>query len=524
MTFIRSDGYARPVPIDTSTQVLIIGAGPTGLTAASELTRHGVRVRIIEQHPGPSIHSKALIVQARTLEVFYAMGIADSVSAAAQPVFRMQAHLNGKPVPMIQFGEVDGPFSKPLMLRQSQTERLLAARLAEQGVAIEWNTSLAEFTPGDDSVEATLSTGEHLRVDYLLGCDGAHSMVRKQLGIAFEGSTYPNDFLQVDCKVRWEYPNDGGQGFFNDNGVIVCLPLGGGTFRFILIRRERPEDAPDEPTLAEFQAAVSAEVPGEVELYDPEWLIRFRLHERLAEHYRVGRVFLVGDAAHIHTPAGGQGMNTGIQDAHNLAWKLGLVLRGCAGERLLDSYHAERHPIAADILRFTDLSFRTGLGTSVVVRKLRPLLLPLVFGSSWVADKLTRTMGQLEINVRRSPIVEDHRFFPTGPHAGDRAPDATFMHEGASAQVFEVLRGTQHVVFAHGVEPEVIATLRDGLDETLARVVIADEGDELEERYHLGNGPALWVVRPDGYIGYRQSGDEPEPLLAWFRRVLDGQA
>jgi 2-polyprenyl-6-methoxyphenol hydroxylase-like FAD-dependent oxidoreductase len=500
-------------------QVLIVGAGPTGLTAASELTRHGVRVRIIERNTAPSIHSKALVVQPRTLEVFYAMGISDQVAAAAQPVFTMQAHLNGKDVPMIQFGEVDGPFPRPMMLRQSQTEHLLGARLAEQGVGVEWGTSLAEFTPGDDGVAVTLSTGEQLRVAYLLGCDGAHSMVRKQLEIPFEGSTYENDFLQVDCKVRWDYPNDGGQGFFTDTGAIVCLPLGGGTFRFILIRRERPEHAPDEPALAEFQEAVSTHVPGHVELYDPEWLIRFRLHERLAAQYRVGRVFLAGDAAHIHTPAGGQGMNTGIQDAFNLAWKLGLVLAGHAAERLLDSYHAERHPIAADILRFTDLTFRTGLGSNVLVRKLRPMLLPLVFGSSWVTGKMTRTMAQLEINVRRSPIIEDHRIFPTGPHAGDRAPDASFMLGGHSTQVFEQLRGTTHVVFAHCVDVETLESLRRALPGEIARVIVADEGDELEERYHLGSGPALWVVRPDGHIAYRQSGDNPEPLLAWFSRM-----
>jgi 2-polyprenyl-6-methoxyphenol hydroxylase-like FAD-dependent oxidoreductase len=420
---------------------------------------------------------------------------------------------------MIQFGEVDGPFPRPMMLRQSQTERLLGARLAEQGVSVEWGTSLTEFTPGEDGVDVTLSSGEQLRVSYLLGCDGAHSIIRKQLGIPFEGSTYENDFLQVDCKVRWDYPYDAGQGFFTDTGAVVCLPLGGGMFRFILIRRERPEHAPDEPTLDEFQAAVSAAVPSSVELYDPEWLIRFRLHERLAAQYRVGRVFLAGDAAHIHTPAGGQGMNTGIQDAFNLAWKLAMVIADHAGERLLDSYHAERHPIAADILRFTDLTFRTGLGSNVLVRKLRPMLLPLVFGSSWVTSKMTRTMAQLEINVRRSPIVEDHRIFPTGPHAGDRAPDASFMLDGKSTQVFEQLRGTTHVVFTHCVDFDTIMTLRNQLPSALVRVIAADEGDELEDRYHLGSGPALWVVRPDGHIAYRQSGDDPEPLLAWFSRM-----
>lgn len=503
----------------SDTQVLIVGAGPTGLTAASELTRHGARVRIIEQHAGPSIHSKALVVQPRTLEVFHAMGIADQAVALAQPAFHMQAHLNGKSMPMIQFGEVDGPFPRPVMLRQSQTERILGARLEQQGVAIEWGKALVEFEADDDGVDVTLGDGERLRVAYLIGCDGAHSLVRKRLGVAFEGSTYENDFIQVDCKVRWDYPYDGGRGFFTDDGALVCLPLGGGSFRFILIRRQRPADAPDEPTLAEFQAAADAEIPGEVELYDPEWMIRFRLHERLAAQFRVGRVFLAGDAAHIHTPAGGQGMNTGIQDAFNLAWKLALVLRGRAGEPLLDSYHAERHPIAADVLRFTDITFRTGLGAGSVLRWLRPILLPTLLGSRLMQRKATRTIAQLEINVRKSPIVEERRLIAGGPHAGDRAPDARFVHEGQEVQLFEILRGTEHVLFAHRAHTDVITRLRRELESDIVRIVIADEGEELEARYHLGSGSAIWVVRPDGYIGFRQSGDDPEPVLGWFDSV-----
>jgi 2-polyprenyl-6-methoxyphenol hydroxylase-like FAD-dependent oxidoreductase len=505
----------------SDTQVLIVGAGPTGLTAASELTRHGVRVRIVEQNTGPSVHSKALVVQPRTLEVFYAMGIADQALAAAQSVFAMQAHMRGKEMPMIQFGEVDGPFARPVMLRQSQTERILGAQLERQGVTIEWNKGLADFKADDEGVEATLSDGERLRVHYLIGCDGAHSLVRKQLGVEFEGSTYENDFIQVDCKVRWAYPYDTGRGFFTDYGAIVCLPLGGEGFRFVLIRRERPADAPDEPTLAEFQAALDAEVPGKVEIYDPEWIIRFRLHERLAAQFRVGRVLLAGDAAHIHTPAGGQGMNTGIQDAHNLAWKLALVLRGRGGDLLLDSYHAERHPIAAAVLRFTDFTFRTGLGAGSVLRWLRPILLPTLLGSRLVQSKATRTIAQLELEVRKSPIVEERRLIAKGPHAGDRAPDALFEHDGKQVRVFDVLHDTKHVVFAHRVHTDVIARLRRDLAPDVATIVIADDGDQLDARYHLGRASAIWVVRPDGYIGFRQSGDDPEPVLAWFAKVLD---
>jgi 2-polyprenyl-6-methoxyphenol hydroxylase-like FAD-dependent oxidoreductase len=503
-------------------QVLIVGAGPTGLTAASELARHGVRVRIVEQSPGPSTQSKALVVQARTLEVFYAMGIADAAVAAAQPVFHMQAYLRGKSMPMIQFGEVDGPFPRPMMLRQSQTERILAAQLERQGVSVEWGKALADFTADDAGVEVTLADGERLRVAYLLGCDGARSLVRKRLGVAFEGSTYANDFIQVDCKVRWDHPDDGGRGFFTDYGAVVCLPLGDGVFRFILIRRERPADAPDEPALAEFQAALDAEAPGAVELYDPEWMVRFRLHERLAAQFRVGRVFLAGDAAHIHTPAGGQGMNTGIQDAYNLAWKLALVLKGRGGEALLDSYHAERHPIAADVLRFTDLAFQTALGAGKLLLWLRPLVLPIMLGNRMVQRRATRTMAQLEVNVRSSPIVEDRRLLTRAPRAGDRAPDARFVHAGEEVRVFEILRGTQYVLFARHVDPEAIATLRAELDERapeLVRIVVVDEGAELDERYRLGSRPAIWVVRPDGYLGFRQSGADPASVLAWFARI-----
>ena len=505
------------------TQVLVVGAGPTGLTAASELTRHGVRVRLVEQGAGPSVHSKALVVQPRTLEVFHAMGLAERAVAAAQPVFGMQAHFHAKDMPMIQFGEVDGPYAKPMMLRQSQTERLLGERLAEQGVAVEWNTGLTEFVADEDGIEATLSTGERVRAAYVVGCDGAHSVVRKQLGLAFEGSTYPNDFLQVDCKVRWDLRYDMGQGFFTDDGALVCLPLGQGSYRFILIRQHRPEDAPDEPELREFQAALAAEVPG-AELYDPEWIIRFRLHERLAERFRVGRAFLAGDAGHIHTPAGGQGMNTGIQDAHNLAWKLGLALRGLGGERLLDSYEAERRPIAADVLRFTDFAFRNALGGSGLVHWLRPLLLPTLLGSKAVQAKATRTIAQLELHVRASPIVSERRLLATGIHAGDRAPDAGLIVDGEPRRMFDLLREPTHFVFAHRAHTDAIAKLRRAFAEAplagLARVVIADEGEELLERYHLGQSSTLWVVRPDGYLGYRQNGDEIEPLLAWFTANL----
>lgn len=507
---------------DDSVDVLIVGAGPTGLTLASELTRHGARVRIVEQNPGPSVHSKALVVQPRTLEVFHAIGLADAAIAAAQPMFRLQAHVDGKDMPMVEFAEVDGPYPRPMMLRQGQTERLLGAQLERQNVTIEWTTSLTEFAADDDGVEATLSTGERVRVGYLVGCDGAHSVVRKQLGVAFEGSTYDNDFLQADCKVRWDYPDDTGQAFFTDDGALVCLPLGHGTFRFILVRRERPANAPDEPDLAEFQAVVQAQAVGDVELYDPEWLIRFRLHERLADKFRVGRVFLAGDAAHIHTPAGGQGMNTGIQDSFNLAWKLGLVLRGRAGEPLLASYHAERRPIAANVLRYTDFAFRRALGSNPLIRKLRPFVLPLLFGSQWVRNKATRSIAQLEVNVRHSPIIEEQRFFPVGPEAGDRAPDARFIDAstGEETRVFEALCGTQHVVFVHCARPQAITTLHRELPKDIARMVLADEGVELVARYHLGSSSAIWVVRPDGTIGYRQSGDHTKPVLAWFARML----
>ncbi|NVB40713.1 FAD-dependent monooxygenase [Pseudenhygromyxa sp. WMMC2535] len=501
--------------------VLIAGAGPTGLAAALALTRHGVRVRVVEQNAAPSRHSKALVIQARTMEVFHALGVAEDVLAKTQPMRGVQPVLEGKQLPFVTFDGLEGPYTRPLMLRQSQTEQLLAARLETLGVCVEWGVGLRDFEADEGGVRVTLSNGESLGAAYLIGCDGAHSLVRKQLGVDFEGSTYDNDFIQVDAKMRWPLAEDTGYAFIREEGALVCLPLGEGIFRTIYIRQERPEDAPEEPELREFQAVFDELMPGEVEFGEVEWIIRFRLHERLASRFRVGRVFLAGDAAHIHTPAGGQGMNTGIQDAFNLGWKLGLAVRGAAGERLLESYHDERHPIAADVLRFTDLTFKTALGSNALVRKLRPLILPFVLGNRYMRGNAARTVSQLDVNVRRSPIVDDRRFFATGLHAGDRAPDASFAHDGASSRVFDLLRDDpRHLVFAHYAQGHRLAALERGLDPSIARVIVANEGEELEARYHLGDGPAIWVVRPDGYIGYRQSGDEPEPVLEWFQRTL----
>ncbi|MEW5855393.1 MAG: FAD-dependent monooxygenase [Myxococcota bacterium] len=505
--------------------VLVVGAGPTGLSLAVELARRGVAFRVVDAGPGPSVHSKALVIQPRTLEVFSTMGVVDEILRRSQPVFAVEPREHGKSLGRISFADdtLDGPFSRPVMLRQAHTEAVLLEHLAGRGVTVQRRTELVGLEQDAQGVTAIMATGEQVRARYLVGCDGSHSRVRQALGLTFEGSTYENDFIQVDCKVRWPLEEATGVGFLRQDGVMACLPLGQGVYRFIRIRQQRPADAPDEPRLSEFQEVLDEELgQGVAELFDVEWIIRFRLHERMVDRYRVGRAFVAGDAAHIHTPAGGQGMNTGIQDVFNLAWKLELVLADKAGDALLDSYHLERHPVAADVLRATDFLFRNALaGTNSVVRTLRSHVLPMVLGSKFVTSRAARMVSQLEVNVRKSPIVEDARFFPSGPHAGDRAPDAKFVGvDGKEHSVFAHLRGKGHVLFAHHVRTDqlrALTALMDGVGD----VVVADEGDELLERYHLGDGPATWVVRPDGYIGHRQNGGELDGVKRWLEKALD---
>ena len=243
-----------------------------------------------------------------------------------------------------------------------------------------------------------------------MGCDGAHSVVRQILDLPFEGAPYEEEFLLADVQVQWTMPPAQGYFFFTSRGIMAVIPMHGDK-RYRLIASRDKSSAKDyqDPTLEEMQNMMKARVHMHAELSDPVWLSGFRLHRRIAPKLRVGRVFLAGDAAHIHSPAGGQGMNTGIQDAFNLAWKLALVTRGVGRSILLDSYHQERHPVAKAVLRGSDLLFRTFLGNSPIVIKSVRIIAPLLLHREWVQRRARNIVSELDINYRRSPIADEYR-------------------------------------------------------------------------------------------------------------------
>jgi 2-polyprenyl-6-methoxyphenol hydroxylase-like FAD-dependent oxidoreductase len=511
---------------------LVVGAGPTGLTMACELLRRGMRVRVIDASPGPSRHSKALVVQVRTLELFERMGVLAAVQARGQAMVGINVMGRRGSLGRIGIGVLPGRFPAPVMLEQNVTEEILEARLVELGGLVERDTTLLGYSEDAAGVTATVRApgGEQtITAAWLLGCDGAHSAVRRLAGIPFIGSEYHDIFDQTDLKIRWSRPRDEGFGFFRDRGVVVVLPLPRGRYRVLCIGGEHP---PAEPTLADFQRIV-AEVAPDAELYDPEWVVRFRLHLRMVPRMREGRALVAGDAAHIHSPAGGQGMNTGIQDAYNLAWKLALVQQGRAKPGLLDSYGRERSIAAAQVLGFSDAAFRRALASGRMAAWARSLLLRAVLPLAAIARTAAATISQTRINYRDAGTGLDARSWPRrGPRPGDRAPDAPLACPEGQTQLFHRLAAAPcfALLLLPGARPD--PALDAAADQLVARwpglidrlTVFAGPGaDGLRDvsgalyREYAPRGPELLLIRPDGHIAARA----PRSRTAAIGRCLE---
>jgi hypothetical protein len=377
---------------------------------------------------------------------------------------------------------------------------------------------------------------------YLVGCDGAHSSVRHGAGIPFEGAAYPQTFVLVDLEVDGDLEQDIAHAFLGTGGMLFFFPLGRPT-TWRLLGMRPPGDATEAeqespvPTLANVQAIADAFTGGTLELRDPVWLTYFRLHHRHAARYRAGRVFLAGDAAHVHSPAGAQGMNTGIQEAWNLGWKLALVAKGVADEALLDSYEAERRPIGSFVLRFTDRASSMAISRSRVFRLLRtqiaPRLIPVLWRFARGRAYGFRTLSQLGIQYRHSPAVQEGKpAVRRGPKAGDRLPDARIARDGQPGWLQEVLDvPTHHLILcgpADGWDTDQLDALLERYGGFLALHRLAREA--APGVLHDVNGQAFarlgvrraahYLVRPDGHIGYRSAGvdlDGVERYLArWF--------
>jgi 2-polyprenyl-6-methoxyphenol hydroxylase-like FAD-dependent oxidoreductase len=544
------------------TDVLVVGGGPTGLVMAAELAVRGIGCRIIDKAPVRSQHTRALVVQARSLELLQKMGIADELVARGRRTIKVTPFVDGHRTLDLELGDIgvdDTPYPFLLLVSQAETERVLKEHLEELGTKVERPVELLTFTQDSEGANAQLRGGdgreETVRARYIVGADGAHSVVRKTVGLSFEGEAYPQDFVLADVELDWEGEEGRLYFFLSREGLLAVFPLAGpSTYRLIATRSEdAPPDAGD-PTLEEFQQLATELSALPMRLHNPGWLARFRLHHRGVNSYRSGRAFVAGDAAHIHSPAGGQGMNTGIQDAYNLAWKLALVVQGRAPDSFLDSYHEERHPVGQRLLHTTDRMFSVAATHNPMLITLRnflaPRLLPQVLGERSRRARAFRFVSQLGIKYPDSSIVDEYlhgadQEFRHGPAAGHRAPDGPLhlAEDGRQVSLFSCLRGNPHhlllfggqIPVADGWSPgsglRALAAEYEGLLEPcsifarepaqaeIEAPVYVDESGLVHERYGM-KAAGYYLIRPDGYVAFRAMGLDLQPLRAYLQRVF----
>ncbi len=507
--------------------VLVVGAGPTGLTLAVELARRKIAFRILDQAPARSPHSRAIVVQARTVELFQKLDAAEDLVAAGRRTVEVSGFVNGRRVFDVErlgdIGAEDTPFPFVLFVSQYETERVLESVLSGLGPKVERPARLVALGQDPDGVTATLEGGETIRARYAVGCDGAHSAVRKAAGLSFEGAPYPQEFVLADVEVRWDLPHGRLRFFFARQGLMVYFPYKDGVSARLIATLPTAWEgfAGSEPALEEVEE-LARELSGlDLRLAAPRWLSRFRVHHRIVDSYRRGRIFVAGDAAHIHSPAGGQGMNTGIQDAFNLAWKLAAALRGQADDRFLDSYDAERRPVGRLLLERTDRLFQLASTSNRFLLAVRnfaiPRLLPRVLASAGARRRVFRFISQLAIRYSESPIVSeegawDHRRL----HRGARAPDAPLPPAAdagsAGATIFEATRSPAHHLLVFGTAAETVAAaretdeLRRAWDGGLEVHAVLPAAALANERYDVGPEGAVYLLRPDGYVGFRARG------------------
>jgi 3-(3-hydroxy-phenyl)propionate hydroxylase len=539
------------------TDVLVIGAGPVGLTLASELKRHGARVRIVDKKAEPNQHPNAAIVHVRTLEILAAMGAVDGFLKEGFAFPGMHFHLFNKRATFISVAGVDSPYPLPRTLGQQITERLLTEHFARLGGKVERSVEGIGLEQDAKEVRVRLrhlaegNREEIATARWVVGCEGSSSITREANDIAFPGERYPGkEFLQCDANVRWTYPHGYGYQFMTDEHVLLLFAYNDtGHYRIICARNDRDSENKTPPTLAEMQELVRKIADPAAELYDPVWFNRFRSGHHLAATFRVGRAFLAGDAGHVHVPIGGQGMNYGMHDAFNLGWKLAAVAKGEARPELLDTYLAERHDTDATLIKATDFGFHMVVQPNPVTKMALQYVMPTVLGTDAAQKRIRNMLGEMNVAYPASALSEDQGG-SYGPVAGDRAPDAQLvrMPDRKTTRLFEVMRGTRWtlLLFA-GAEPstsdieslEKISAPLAGHYGTRVAIhlilcgdppvpvhanwaadVLMDRERYLHDKYGVETAPCLYLIRPDWHIAFRGGLEHAKRLSAYLERVF----
>jgi 4,5-epoxidase len=533
---------------DDVTDVLVVGAGPTGLALACGLRLQGVGVRVVDRLPAPATTSRANFVHVRGSEVLARLGALGDLPQRSVRAMRITTYLGDRPMMRIRFGDPGlRTAAPPMVVSQALVEGELRRRLAELGVTPEWGASLTALTQDDDGVTAELDDGRTIRARWLVGCDGTSSAVRSAAGINAPGVRLSERFLLADLHLDWDMDRTGTSGWVHPTGMLGAMPMPddegrGDLWRLIAYdprsaELEGPtageasaERGPDESRAADaygrrsrlteeqimdrFRAILPERTGRDVRIQDSEWLSEFTIHRRLADRYRRGRVLIAGDAAHAHAPFGGQGMLTGLGDAENLAWKLALVVRGRAADVLLDTYEAERRPLATDVLRGTANVTKVNVARSPVGRFLRDQVLIRLFNQPWVQRWVTFTTSQLWVSYRSGPLGvgrAERVAARLGRRicVGDRVPDLDSARaDGTPTQLYAELGGRWALLVppsdTAGAEPAAEPGTEEAAEPT--RLTRADGVAE------------AWLVRPDGHLAWR--GADPASATPWLADLL----
>jgi 2-polyprenyl-6-methoxyphenol hydroxylase-like FAD-dependent oxidoreductase len=479
--------------------VLIVGAGPTGLTAAMELARFGVPVRLVDQYTAPPDTSRAIAVQSRTVELMQQRGLAEEMLKLGNKGFAATLHDGKAKLGKVDLHHIDSRFNFVLLLSQCETERIVREQVERAGVRVERETQLVDFSQMGSGVQATLrkadGTLEKVEAAYLIDAEGAHSTVRHSMHLAFEGNSLPNTYALADLYLDGDVPEDELSIFIPESGLLAAFPMGNRRFR--IIATEKHPVAQDAPALDldAIQAAWSHAVSIPVRFRDLKWSSRFRINSRALKQLRHGRIFFAGDSAHIHSPAGGQGMNTGIQDVINLGWKLAMVYQGLAADALLDTYDEERLPIIHQLVSTTERATEIANADSRFVHMLLAHVVPLALHFDFVRRKGAGIVSELAANYRGSSLNGNNE--RNGPlHTGNRFPDAAVSERG-EARVLDILDPSRlTVLLLGGADAAATLALARYRDVCVARPVAQPSAALLAA---LGDATVA-VVRPDGYL------------------------
>lgn len=520
----------------SKTDVLIIGAGPTGLLMACQLAMRNIAFRIIDKTEDHTTQSRALVIHARSLEIFQQMGIVGQAPKQGKIAKAANLLFNGKRKLRLEFSDIgtdltDFPFL--LILEQSKTEKILNDFLQEFRKRVERNTELIEFTQHSNTITANLQNkhGEQEQVEakWLVGADGAHSIVREKLGIPFLGKTYQNSLFVLDCEVNLSFPPDEMYLSFSEETFAGFFPMTNGRCRIIGLVPEEFAGS-EEITFEQINKSFSQQTQLNITLQNPQWISKYLSHHRVVSTFHKGRCFLAGDAAHIHSPVGAQGMNTGLQDAYNLAWKLALVIEGKATESLLDTYHQERIEIAKRLVKTTDRAFHFVTSENRLLKASRlqafplvaKLVLPIAQKLSFIKRIAFTRISEIGLHYRNSILSKQDSvssFSHTSLQPGDRVPYNFLRREFTHGISFHLL------IFSTGTIPELISTafkevcLPFGDLIKITHVPFNKETKEIYQQFGIKK-EGIYLIRPDSYIAYRSKLLEKEKLISYLKEIF----